>query len=425
MSSERVARFVAHGARRVRRNRLALLAPWLVDAAIIVASLVTRTPLVLVGLVHGTILGGVLSAYVYSRNPWAKLEDVEVAADAEGVWFDGQLAIPRKRIKQGFVYEQDGRWRVRLQRGRLSDEIAVPDEATGRGLLTALGLDASQTVAQFRVMSPFFGWSGPRKFGTIAGGLSAWIVIATLVAKTIGGRAAPIAFAVGELVMIMAMLVLFFPAKLFVGRDGLLRRWLGRTTFVPIGKIAAVTPCSSSGLRSSYIGAQVHLEGGPDLKLYVGQKKWSDAQAAMLVDRIEQVLEGRARGGTIPFEASALRRGDRDLTSWIQSLRALGAGARDDLRSTPADLERLLRLVEDPAARPIDRAAAAVALPRELPLAERDRVRIAAASTAEPHLRIALEKVAEGEPEDAAIAESLAELDAETGGALRADAVSR
>jgi hypothetical protein len=98
----------------------------------------------------------------------------------------------------------------------------------------------------------------------------------------------------------------------------------------------------------------------------------------------------------------------------LRELRAL-AVARD-YREVQVDSERLWRLLDDPAAAPASRAGAALAL-SSIDAASRTRLRVAAEACAEPRLRVALSRVADGAPDDA-LEEALAPLAAaaESGG---------
>ena len=98
----------------MQRNRLVLAAPWLIDAGVIIGALVSRTPLVLVGLIHGTILGLVLTAYAYQRNPFPKLLEGDITADAAGVWFGSELVFPRARLGGPWDEYAYRNWRRRI-----------------------------------------------------------------------------------------------------------------------------------------------------------------------------------------------------------------------------------------------------------------------------------------------------------------------
>ena len=66
-------------------------------------------------------------------------------------------------------------------------------------------------------------------------------------------------------------------------------------------------------------------------------------------------------------------------------------------------------------AAPLARFSAAIALAPQVPPAERKRIRVAAATTASPKLRVALEHASSSEASEEALAEELAHLEAEHG----------
>jgi hypothetical protein len=129
----------------------------------------------------------------------------------------------------------------------------------------------------------------------------------------------------------------------------------------------------------------------------------------LIEERIRDAMDAFHRDGT-SVDASLLRRGERAVGVWVAALRSIGAGANADLRTAPMPGERLFRIVEDPASPAVDRAAAAVALGGDLDEQTRTRLRFVADATAEPRLRLAIEKAAAGE-DKAEIEAALAEIE--------------
>jgi hypothetical protein len=80
---------------------------------------------------------------------------------------------------------------------------------------------------------------------------------------------------------------------------------------------------------------------------------------------------------------------------WAAALRALGAAAE----TAGGPRERLLRVVEDPAADAVDRVAAAVALGGDRDEENRARLHAAVNTVAAPKLRLALERAVASESE--------------------------
>jgi hypothetical protein len=106
-----------------------------------------------------------------------------------------------------------------------------------------------------------------------------------------------------------------------------------------------------------------------------------------------------------------LDRRERPVGDWITTLRSIGTGANAAHRIAPVAPERLWRIVEDPSARAVARAAAAVALGARIDDEGRARLKAAADATAAPKLRIALFAAADS-AEEAELEEALRDLEA-------------
>ncbi len=139
------------------------------------------------------------------------------------------------------------------------------------------------------------------------------------------------------------------------------------------------------------------------------------SRAEALHQRIREAMEARG-AGLGALDVQMLDRGDRTFEAWIEALTQL-AGRRHTFRELGASNEALFRAVEDPDARPLTRAAAAIALGPYLDAEGRARLSTAASTTVAPKLRIALQIALRITPDatskDARVrlAETLAELD--------------
>ncbi|MBW2455729.1 MAG: hypothetical protein JRI68_14525 [Deltaproteobacteria bacterium] len=189
-----------------------------------------------------------------------------------------------------------------------------------------------------------------------------------------------------------------------VADDGVSIKHAGQDRYVSHGQIRDVTLTRPGGIRDTSCAYQLALElhDGTAIKVAAPERQAHQAQQAI------QAARSRHEAAT-PIDASALARGDRATEQWVEELQAVGAGARWSHRRASLSKDDLWALVESPAAAPDQRAAAAVALDlREKPA--KRRLRVAAKSTASPQLRIALEKVASTE-DDEALCEVLAALE--------------
>jgi hypothetical protein len=106
---------------------------------------------------HFGILGAVAFLYTYKRNKSPRFETGKLRiTDLAVMWGDRELG-KRSQLTGGLLVPKDGRLFVALSRQRRPTILLdVANEAEGRDILRALELDASQTVAEVRGMSPYF-----------------------------------------------------------------------------------------------------------------------------------------------------------------------------------------------------------------------------------------------------------------------------
>jgi len=135
----------------------------------------------------------------------------------------------------------------------------------------------------------------------------------------------------------------------------------------------------------------------------------ADDTAAMLRQRINDVVALAQSNKEVAQEALLLNRGELGLRDWIARLKAVGVGATATLRTAAVMPEHLWRIASDPGQPATARAAAAVALSPTLDDDGRVRLADIAKTTAEPRLRVALERAANDAP-DEDIEQALGEL---------------
>ena len=393
--------------RRINRRMLGLsLAPAVLGVSLYVAGLpglATLSPALFV-------LSAVAVGWVLGRRPAPVREERPVRIEPD-VLRIGDVAIARARIRDAqLVPTPGGGFFVRVsRRAELPVDLDVRDRSEGRSVLRALGFDASQAVARFAGSSRLLAFLGARA------GLAFVAFPALFLALGFLLESSPVLWANG----IKALGVLFFaaatallvPARIDVGADGVLVRWLGTTRFLPLTKIRTVER-SFAGFGfgdDRQVGARIRTVDGEDVWLPVGKARWASERAGALVERIHEAMETHARG-SVDASAALLGRRERDVRAWIQELRAIGAGANADLRTAPVSPEHLWRIVESHGAPPADRAAAAVALGASLDDGGKQRLRVAVDAIADERLRVAI-GAAVGEDEES-LAEALAEVTA-------------
>ena len=319
----------------------------------------------------------------------------EVVASPEGLLV-GRVQVRRAAIKDAQVVPGPELMVRVARRQALPLELRVRSTEEGRELLRALGFDVSQTVTRF------LGSSRAMSHWVFHTGAALGVAVMAVALELAFHQASFAILAVLALALLMGI-----PSRIHVGADGVLATWLGTRRFFAVGDIRAVEKYVAGFGRSRLSGARLTLADGSRVDLPVGQTRWSDDRAAVIVERIREAMETGGRGAS---EAAAvfLERGGRDLAEWIQALRAMGAGAIADLRSAPMNHERLWRVVESHGAPAEERAAAAVALSSSLDALGKQRLRVASEAVADRRLRVVLDAAESGD--DAAIAEALDEV---------------
>ena len=175
-------------------------------------------------------------------------------------------------------------------------------------------------------------------------------------------------------------------------------------TFIPYSDVTDVVV--------ETFGVRVMRKLGPKAKTTsVLLPCWGAAQKA-LHDRIRQAMI--VGGGDLAAEAKQ-RLLDRDglsIADWRARLRDLGLGrsGAGAYRSLSLEHEDLAKVVEHSSAPPLRRIAAALALSAAATPELKVRVHAAVSACANEHLRIAIEKAAEGEIEEAELERALGEI---------------
>ncbi|NUO47500.1 MAG: hypothetical protein HOV80_01445 [Polyangiaceae bacterium] len=347
-----------------------------------------------VALVMLFVLAGASSLSLARSRRWPYFQHGLVEADETGVRIDGKVLATRKDIKQGLALPVGDACVVRLERSRFKGplDLAVYNEAAGRKLLMALGLDASQTTVEMR------GGAGPLLLPK-----AKRVVLSVAIGLGVFG----LTFVVGAWwwvpLFVLGNIVSNRPSKIRIGVDGVHLRWLWVSRFTPFSMVTSVSMHEEGAQRF----VDLVLTDGTTTSIPVSKQ---DGEQDLAHQRILQAFQAyEARRGSADTEA--LARGSRTPMEWLTALRGLGAGAGAGLRTAHIALDRLWSIVEDPSAAPAARAGAAAALGSSASKQERARIRVAAETIAEPRLRIAVEKAADEAIAEAELAEALAEVE--------------
>lgn len=185
--------------------------------------------------------------------------------------------------------------------------------------------------------------------------------------------------------------------RVVIGLDGVRMIRVLRSTFIPYHEIESV---SLMDLDRSTVKLQT--TAGTVKLLRMG---WDDPETARLVSRIEDGCRRAAAGEGLPLDV--LDRRQRPVERWREALRdlALEAGGFRAAGLAEDDLEEVLA---DPDA-PLDRRVGAAMVLRDRSSDAPARIRVAARTSADPRVRIALDAVAAPEPDERAIARALDE----------------
>ncbi|MGK4000917.1 PH domain-containing protein [Sorangium sp. So ce1024] len=398
-------RIVSHR-RRAWARRIAVVGGWGVSMALLAAYAPDLTGIygtaltfLCLALLVGSLRGGPAAGAARRGEPGAV---TVVDGGALCVQIGGRTrTIARGDVVAGWTEEGRGQGRVLLQI-RTGEVIAadVTSAADGHALLEALGVAPEQRAVAVQLGSPH---TPTRRFVLALVGLVSLAVAAPsalisagLVMMGLGGSDW-----LGTLALMGFLSVIsgvgawrclrpLVGTTLRIGTDGLSIRRLLRRRFVPRAEIAGV------GVRGAALVVE-RRSGGPVVVMAS-----SAEEAASLASRVTDALAGRAVAA--PAETlAALDRAGRPLAEWKHAILALlqeSAG----YRRAGIVADDLFSVLEDGAARPERRVAAAAALASSGEPAAQARVRAAVEACVGTKLRIAMLRAADGEIDEGALA---------------------
>lgn len=326
-----------------------------------------------------------------------RLEGADLVLEREG----SERRVPVASLAEGWLSPHEKR--VYLQ-DRRSDvySAAVKDDAAGQALLEAAGLDASKRTWRTRL--------GPVDFLTAMSWLVGPIVVVPLseliatafhTDRNLGLPLVPFLF----ILQFYLVRAVFGPAHLVVGADGIIVKQRLRKRFVPFGELDHIT--------TEVNNVTLHLTDGTAIRARA--RNLSDEARATIEERVGAALALRGGRAAEPGALAELDRGARTAAEWRAALSGLLSSDRG-YRAARLTREQVLGVLENPAAPAARRIGAALALARSAgPGADADstaRTRIAASASANERVRVALEKIAAGQLDDAAIDEAAEEDEA-------------
>jgi hypothetical protein len=317
--------------------------------------------------------------YVVARNPAPHERLARVYACSAGLLLPGRF-LPSERILGGWVEPRANAAPVVHVRAAGGGHVTlvVRDVDRGRALLAALGVDASRVAATFWTLARPIG--EPRTFARVGA-----LVVIALTLGMLAGRDSPAASALAVVALLIALLGLVVPTRVSIGADGVHLRWLGTSRFVAWSTVLAVEPFDG--------GVVLALEGGRWLTLRTPQEHdRHDPECLAMIERLRAAWRANVQARAEPLPTDVVRRtGGRSTRTrdWVRAMRAI-TQEQPSYRTSAVPPEGLWRIVESPHADGDARTGAAIALAPSLDAVGRKRLREAAASCAEPRLRVAL-----------------------------------
>ncbi len=367
---------------QIRKQREELVRTLLTVAALEV--LLTTVSLGASALAFGCSLL-VIAAVLAARRRWSTtVHEAELAPAPGALVFRasrGELRVDLDavdavlRLEPRVVLLRSGTWtyRVRLLE-RTSPSVLD-------GMLAQIPAASGARAAVFRVRAT--GW---KLLPDVLAVLVVLVGLLGVVGLFSGGSRSM--FLAGQPLVVVALLTVLVPlvpAWLTVGEDGLLVRDRWTRLFIPFSRIRSVT----NGPAREFGSLRVELEDGSSRRLTSAPRPEADAMLAQIEERRRRHAEAMRAGSSA--SDGRLARAGRPLAAWRQDLEQPVA-----FRSTAPSPEELREVLASPDAPVEERVGAALAL-RRVPGEGEQRIRVAASTTANPELRVALEAIAEEE----------------------------
>ena len=351
--------------------------------------LAVAAALMLLGTVAAHFSVGWLFTITAGASAWRARKRVRhVVASREGLRIDKDW-IDRTRLRNAFIYHQRKTAFVRFETGRSRLDVVVPSPRLAKQLVAVLGLDGTSSVTETSLVRQIEPSISP--------------ALGILLGPTIyfGGwylRDHVMLFFYGLLALLLCGLALFsflYTVKVTIGADGVALRGRRRSTFLPYIAITAIRQ-ERAIIVIEHTGAERPLRLGTAIGRPLPEHV---ERAAAIVRRLERARAG-ARSAAAPL--AALDRARRSPSEWLVALRHLGRAG--SYRSQHVARDLLWSVLEDAAARAIDRIAAGIALRETASAEDRERLRVAAERCANPVVRDGLRTLVRAEDDASLLA---------------------
>ncbi len=394
----------------VRRNHSLLATAAIVAICCAVLASEAQTTVASVGAFLAWVAMGLL-IHLWRRNPAADERSARVHADARGLRIDGRLLLEACRLRAAWLEPgRGGPTIVRLRARGLARGVtlAVHSRESGRAVLRALGVDPTRVTAHSWTMARPLAERRLFAPAVITAGLF-------LAFGFVAGQSTPVALALAVVALGVLVVAAAAPTRVTVGADGVLVAWLGTGRFVAWSSV--------SSIEATEHGLVLALESGEWLTLRTSAgPALQRTERDVLLERMNFAWRACAPERADDPAARLVERAGGDTREWVRSVRGIST-AWNGYRTAAMPACRLWRVVEDPTADWTSRTGAALALGPSLDVDGRTRLRAAAASCAEPRVRLALKAAANASAgsEDDELAAALDTVDGEGGHRASAD----
>jgi hypothetical protein len=336
-----------------------------------------------------------------------------VVVDERGLVIDHVLAASREQLFGGGIEQiyEGGDCRALIvakqdrERPHLRWSFSPIDRATASAILQAAGIDADQRALHVRLTRQF---QPPERLAALSI-VAVLMILGVLSLPNADGIALVfLGFCFWIAANLATSATRLGHVDLLIGADGILRTRF-RSRFVRFTQVRQVIR------KGAYVG--LRLINGRSIVLSVDSSASAEAAeiisgeaVADLIDlRVREGIERSAAAAKILRQDFSVARGANELRSWLSQLRVAHRGATEAYRSAPPPDVDLDALFDDGSLDAETRSGAAIALRARGGETVAHRLRVAAAATASPELRVALEKIADGAPDDE-IARSIEKL---------------
>jgi hypothetical protein len=307
----------------------------------------------------------------------------------EGIVLRGRVIVRAEDIACAYIAPPDDAVRVVGARGLLCTAWLPNDAHAGPGA-RAMAQAIGRIPRRGRVVLPIKRAPFLAGYAVVLSGLFAGAIVFLSLVLTFPDLAWHATEATWCLGLAVGLALMFSYGRLEVGTDGLLVGGWMASRFIPYAELEEALS------QQGRIILRMRSEKRRRLCLLILDGLDEKQVCEAIVARIEEARLACVRGASDTSAAALVGPRGRTARQWMEEVRKFLAVP--GYREQAVDAERLWRVVEDPATDRAARAGAAMALSESDEW--RPRLRVAASDCADPQLRVALVRIAEGASDD-------------------------